>query len=87
MHIPVIQTRDKNQDLVSQTLHQDQEAVQKVSLSQIVDLITITIMTMLEVLQWNMIPIHIQEVFLWKMILIHNIVQVEKGGDLPDRVI
>jgi hypothetical protein len=52
-----------------------------------VDLITITIMTMLEVLQWNMIPIHIQEVFLWKMILIHNIVQVEKGGDLPDRVI
>jgi hypothetical protein len=47
----------------------------------------ITIMTMHEVLQWNMIPIHIQEVFLWKMILIHNIVQVEKGGDLPDRVI
>lgn len=83
----MIQTRDKNQDLVSQTLHQDQEAVQTVSLSQIVDLITITIMTMLEVLQWNMIPIHIQEVFLWKMILIHNIVQVEKGGDLPDRVI
>ena len=83
----MIQTRDKNQDLVSQTLHQDQEAVQTVSLSQIVDLITITIMTMLEVLQWNMIPIHIQEVFLWKMILIHNIVQVEKGGNLPDRVI
>lgn len=83
----MIQTRDKNQDLVSPTLHQDQEAVQTVSLSQIVDLITITIMTMLEVLQWNMIPIHIQEVFLWKMILIHNIVQVEKGGDLPDRVI
>lgn len=81
----MIQTRDKNQDLVSQTLHQDQEAVQTVS--QIVDQITITIMTMLEVLQWNMIPIHIQEVFLWKMILIHNIVQVEKGGDLPDRVI
>jgi hypothetical protein len=48
IHIPVIQTRDKNQDLVSQTLHQDQEAVQTVSLSQIVDLITITIMTMLE---------------------------------------
>ena len=83
----MIQTRDKNQDLVSQTLHQDQVAVQTVSLSQIVDLITITIMTMLEVLQWNMIPIHIQEVFLWKMILIHNIVQVEKGGNLPDRVI
>lgn len=83
----MIQTLNKNQDLVSQTVHQDQEAVQTASLSQIVDPITMTTMPMLEMFQWNMILIHIQEVFLWKMILIHNTVQEEKRGDLPDRVI